>query len=305
LRKDAVGHKLFDKADDVAGGEIMKLVSFSAAGRSSYGAVMGDGIIDLRRRLGDRYPTLRAAIAGDVLGRFTSEVKDAAPDAALSQVTLLPPITDPDKIICAGRNYRAHAAEAGGPPPENPQVFLRLVNTLVPHGQPMVCPRISDKFDYEGELALVIGKPGRHIAKQDALSHIFGYACFNDGSIRDIQRDHSITAGKNFYATGGFGPWIVTADEIPDPTRLHLVTRLNGREVQHTGIDDLIFDIPTLISYCSDWTPLVAGDVISTGTPEGVGFARKPPLWMKPGDVVEVEIDGGVGVLRNPIVAEN
>ena len=123
-------------------------------------------------------------------------------------------------------------------------------------------------------------------------------------STTDIQFKHSIAAGKNFHATGGFGPWIVTADEIPDPTRLHLMTRLNGREVQHTGIDDLIFDIPTLISYCSDWTPLVAGDVISTGTPEGVGFARKPPLWMKPGDVVEVEIDGGVGVLRNPIIAE-
>ena len=216
---------------------------------------------------------------------------------------MLPPITDPDKIICAGRNYRAHAAEAGGAPPENPQVFLRLVNTLVAHGQPMVCPKISGDFDYEGELALIIGKPGRHIAKADALSHIFGYTLFNDGSIRDIQFKHSIAAGKNFHQTGGFGPWIVTADEIPDPTRLHLATRLNGHEVQHTGIDDLIFDIPTLISYCSDWTPMVAGDVISTGTPEGVGFARKPPLWMKPGDFVEVEI-GGIGVLRNPIVAE-
>ena len=282
----------------------MKLVSFAASGRNSYGAVVGDGVFDLGRRLGDRYPTLRAAIAGDALGAAAAEVKSGAPDIALSQVTLLPPITDPDKIICAGRNYRAHAAEAGGAPPENPSVFLRLVNTLVAHNQPMVCPKISGDFDYEGELALIIGKPGRHIAKADALGHIFGYTCFNDGSIRDIQFKHSIAAGKNFHATGGFGPWIVTADEIPDPTRLHLMTRLNGREVQHTGIDDLIFDIPTLISYCSDWTPLVAGDVISTGTPEGVGFARKPPLWMKPGDVVEVEIDGGVGVLRNPIIAE-
>lgn len=281
----------------------MKLVSFAASGRNSYGAVVGDGVFDLGRRLGDRYPTLRAAIAGDALGAAV-EVRSGAPDIALSQVTLLPPITDPDKIICAGRNYRAHAAEAGGAPPENPSVFLRLVNTLVAHNQPMVCPKISGDFDYEGELALIIGKPGRHIAKADALGHIFGYTCFNDGSIRDIQFKHSIAAGKNFHATGGFGPWIVTADEIPDPTRLHLMTRLNGREVQHTGIDDLIFDIPTLISYCSDWTPLVAGDVISTGTPEGVGFARKPPLWMKPGDVVEVEIDGGVGVLRNPIIAE-
>ena len=282
----------------------MKLASFSASGRESYGAVVEGGIVDLGRRLGERYPTLRAAIAGGALGRFAGEVKTAKPDFTLAQVTLLPPITDPDKIICAGRNYRAHAAEAGGAPPENPQVFLRLVNTLVAHDQPMVRPKISRDFDYEGELALIIGKPGRHIAKADALSHIFGYTLVHDGSIRDIQFKQSIAAGKNFHQTGGFGPWIVTADEIPDPTRLQLATRLNGQEVQHTGIDDLIFDIPTLISYCSDWTPLVAGDVISTGTPEGVGFARKPPLWMKPGDVVEVEI-GGIGVLRNPIIAES
>ena len=282
----------------------MKLASFHASGRDSYGAVVEGGIVDLGRRLGERCPTLRAAIAGEALGRLAPEIATAKPDFALAQVRLLPPIPEPDKIICAGRNYRAHAAEAGGAPPENPQVFLRLVNTLVAHDQPMICPKISGDFDYEGELALIIGRPGRHIAKADALSHVFGYTLFNDGSIRDIQFKHSIAAGKNFHATGGFGPWIVTADEIPDPTRLQLATRLNGHEVQHTGIDDLIFDIPTLISYCSDWTPLVAGDVISTGTPEGVGFARKPPLWMKPGDVVEVEV-GGIGVLRNPIVAES
>jgi 2-keto-4-pentenoate hydratase/2-oxohepta-3-ene-1,7-dioic acid hydratase in catechol pathway len=282
----------------------MKLVSFSAAGRSSYGAVVGDGIVDLGRRLGSRHPTLRSALAGDALAGVAPEIADASPDVALSQVELLPPIPDPDKIICAGRNYRAHAAEAGGPPPENPQVFLRLTNTLVGHGSAMVRPLISGDFDYEGELALIIGRPGRHIARADALGHVFGYACFNDGSIRDIQFKHSIAAGKNFHRTGGFGPWIVTADEIPDPTRLTLATRLNGQEVQHTGIDDLIFDIPTLISYCSDWTPLLPGDVIATGTPEGVGFARKPPLWMRPGDVVEVEISR-IGVLRNPIVAES
>ena len=281
----------------------MKLVSFSAAGRRSYGAIVDDGIVDLGRRLGDRYPSLREAIAGGVLAGAAAEVARARPDIALSQVNLLPPIPEPEKIICAGRNYRAHAAEAGGPPPENPQVFLRLVNTLVGHGGAMVRPRISGDFDYEGELALVIGKGGRHIAKEAALGHVFGYSCFNDGSIRDIQFKHSIAAGKNFHATGGFGPWIVTADEIPDPRRLHLATRLNGQEVQHTGIDDLIFDIPTLIAYCSAWTPLSPGDVIATGTPEGVGFARKPPLWMKPGDVVEVEISG-IGTLRNPIVAE-
>src|SRR6201997_2829013 len=149
----------------------MKLVSFAAAGRNSYGAVIGDGIVDLGRRLGDSYLTLRSAIAGEALWRWAGEVRDAAPDAALSQVTLLPPITDPEKIICAGRNYRAHAAEAGGAPPENPSVFLRLVNTLVAHRQTMVCPKFSSDFDYEAELALVIGKPGRHIARPQALSH--------------------------------------------------------------------------------------------------------------------------------------
>jgi 2-keto-4-pentenoate hydratase/2-oxohepta-3-ene-1,7-dioic acid hydratase in catechol pathway len=275
----------------------MKLLRFAAAGRHSYGVLVGDGIVDLGRRLGDGRPTLRAAIAGGALAGLGPQVADDAPDIALSQVNLLPPIPDPDKIICAGRNYRAHAAEAGGAPPENPQVFLRLVNTLVAHGGAMVRPKIS------GDL-LVIGKSGRHIPKEQALQHIFGYSCFNDGSIRDIQFKHSIAAGKNFHATGGFGPWIVTADEIPDPTRLHLATRLNGHEMQQTGIYDLIFDIPTLIAYCSQWTPLLAGDVIATGTPEGVGFARKPPLWMKPGDVVEVEISG-IGTLRNPIIAES
>jgi len=162
----------------------MKLISFAVSGRNSYGAIVGDGVVDLGRRLGDRFPTLHNAIAGGALGGAAAEVRSATPDTALSQVTLLPPITDPDKIICAGRNYRAHAAEAGGAPP-------------------MVCPRISGDFDYEGELALVIGKPGRHIAKADAISHIFGYTCFNDGSIRDIQFKHSIAAGKNFMRRAG------------------------------------------------------------------------------------------------------
>src|SRR5260370_5966005 len=184
----------------------MKLISFAVSGRSSYGEVVGDGVVDWGGRLGDRYPTLRAAIAGGALVGAAVEVKSAPPDIALVKVTLLQPLTDPDTIICAGRNYRAHAAEAGGPPPENPQVFLRLVNTLVAHNQPMVRPRISGDFDYEGELALIIGKPGRHIAKADAFSHIFGYACFNDGSIRDIQFKHSIAAGKNFHAARGSGP---------------------------------------------------------------------------------------------------
>lgn len=221
----------------------------------------------------------------------------------LASVALLPPIPDPHKVICIGLNYRAHAAEAGLKVPQHPSLFLRLANTLAAHNAPLVRPRLSSEFDYEGGLAIVIGRPGRHIPKADALAHVFGYACFNDGSLRDFQFRHSTTVGKNFPSTGGFGPWIATADTIPDPSKLTLTTRLNGAQVQHKGLDDMIFDVPSIISYVSSWTELGAGDVISTGTPEGVGLGRKPPLWLKPGDVVEVEISG-IGVLRNPIVAE-
>ncbi len=279
----------------------MKLVSYSAAGRASFGLVQGDGIIDAGRRLGDRYPTLRAAVA-QALAQLR-DLEGGAADIALADATLLPPITDPDKIICVGLNYRKHAAEAGLKVPEQPSLFLRLANTMVPHGGAMVCPRISTAFDFEGELALVIGKPGRHIAAADAMQHVLGYTCFNDGSVRDIQLKHSVTAGKNFVATGGIGPWIATSDEVPNVGDLTLTTRLNGQEVQHGRLDDLIFDVPTLIAYVSAFTPLVVGDVISTGTPEGVGFARKPPLFMKPGDAIEVEISR-IGVLKNEIVAE-
>jgi len=279
----------------------MKLVSFKTASGASYGVVEGDGVVDMGKRL--KHPTLRAAIAAGALGEIAAAAKGAKADMPLAQVTLLPPIPDPDKIVCAGRNYKGHALEAGVKLPEFPSLFTRLNNTLVPHGGNLVRSKLSGDFDYEGELALIIGTPGRHIAAKDALKHIAGYSCFNDASIRDIQFKHSLTAGKNFVATGGFGPWMVTADEIPDPTQLMLHTRLNGQEVQHTKTDDLIFDIPALIAYISAFTPLVAGDVIATGTPEGVGFARKPPLWMKGGDVVEVEISG-IGVLRNPVVDE-
>jgi 2-keto-4-pentenoate hydratase/2-oxohepta-3-ene-1,7-dioic acid hydratase in catechol pathway len=280
----------------------MKLVSFTSSGRASYGVVVGDGLIDIGRRLGARFPTLRAAIAGDALAEIAAEANGRA-DLQLSQVALLPPIPDAEKIVCAGRNYRGHVAEGAGKLPEHPSLFLRLNNSVVGHGAALLRSKLSSDFDYEGELALVIGKGGRHIAQQHALRHIAGYSCFNEGCFRDIQFKHSLTAGKNFASSGSFGPWLVTADEIPDPTQLMLHTRLNGTEVQHTKTDDLIFDIPFLISYISGFTPLVAGDVVVTGTPEGVGFARKPPLWMKAGDTVEVEISK-VGVLRNTVADE-
>lgn len=281
----------------------MKLVSYTIERKASYGALEGDGVADLGAVLGERHPTLREAIAASAFATGARRLLAGAPRIALDRVKLLPPIPNPDKIVCIGLNYRAHAAEAGLKVPEFPALFLRLTNTLVPHMGSLVLPKASAEFDFEGELAFVIGKGGRHIRKERALEHIFGYACFNDASVRDIQFKHSLTAGKNFLATGGFGPCLVTADEMPDPAALTLTTRLNGEQVQHGTVDDLIFDVPSIVEYVSGFTELVPGDVISTGTPHGVGLGRKPPLWMKAGDVIEVEISG-VGVLRNDVVAE-
>lgn len=217
---------------------------------------------------------------------------------------LLPPITNPDKILCVGVNYDDHRKETGRDKSEKPVIFTRFADTQVGHGSALVRPRSSERFDYEGELAVVIGRPGRHIPESAALAHIAGYACYNDGSVRDWQRHtHQFTPGKNFPGSGGFGPWLVTADEVPDPFALTLTTRLNGQEVQKATTDLMIFDLKQLIAYISGFTKLNPGDVIITGTPGGVGDKRNPPLYMKPGDVAEVEISG-IGLLRNPVIAE-
>ena len=226
----------------------------------------------------------------------------AKPDHKLDDIKFLPLIPRPNKILCAGVNYRAHAAEVGRELPKQPSMFIRFADTLVGHGGEMIRPTVSDNFDFEGELALVIGKGGRHIKPEQALDHVAGYTCFVDGSVRDYQK-FSVTSGKNFPGTGPLGPWLVTTDEIPDPSRLTLTTRLNGKEVQHATTDQLIYSIPQIIAFCSDFTALSPGDVIATGTPEGVGHGRKPPLWMKRGDVLEVEISG-IGILRTQIVDE-
>jgi 2-keto-4-pentenoate hydratase/2-oxohepta-3-ene-1,7-dioic acid hydratase in catechol pathway len=281
----------------------MKIASFkTSAGAESYGVVVPNGIVDIGRRLKDA-PTLRAALATNALSQIASLAKDAPPDYRTDQVTFLPPIPDPEKVLCIGLNYRAHAAESGAKIPENPSTFVRLTNTLVAHGGAMTRSKLSSDFDYEGELAAVIGKRGKHISEADALKYVAGYSCFNDASFRDYQFKHSLAVGKNFIATGGFGPWLVTTDEIPDPSQLTLKARLNGQEVQNSPTDDLIFSVSKIIAYLSAFTELAPGDVIATGTPHGVGFARKPPLWMKPGDVIEVEISK-IGVLSNTIEAE-
>jgi 2-keto-4-pentenoate hydratase/2-oxohepta-3-ene-1,7-dioic acid hydratase in catechol pathway len=279
----------------------MKLASFTRAGRPGYGIVVGDGIINATARIPGA-TTLRGVLAAGLLPRL-QELSGAKPDLALTDVSLEIPIPDPTKIICIGRNYKGHLAESGAKLPEKPSVFIRTLESFVPHGAPLIRPRASHDYDYEGELTLVIGTRGRHIASADALSHIAGYTCMNESCIRDYQFNHSLTVGKNFYHSGSIGPWITTADEIPDPTQLYLRTRLNGEEVQHTQTDDLIFDIPEIIRYLSVLLPLNPGDIIATGTPEGVGFVRKPPLWLKPGDDVEVDISG-IGVLRNHVVDE-
>ena len=279
----------------------MKLASFQIAGRSSYGAVVGDGIVDLGMRL--KHPTLRALIEAGAFAEAAQAVRGASADHPLAAVTLTVPMPDAPKIILVGRNYKGHVAEAGQKLPAHPSVFIRTHDSFAAPGAPLVRPQVSGHFDYEGELTLVIGKRGRHIPRTRALEHIAGYTILNDGSIRDFQFEHSLTVGKNFERSGSWGPWITTADEIPDPTQLDLATRLNGQQVQHTKTDDLIFDIPFLIEYLSTVTTLGPGDVIATGTPEGVGFARKPPLWMKAGDVCEIEISK-IGVLRNPVIAE-
>jgi 2-keto-4-pentenoate hydratase/2-oxohepta-3-ene-1,7-dioic acid hydratase in catechol pathway len=278
----------------------VKLLSYRAGGESYFGALSGDGVVTLNDRIGQ--PSLRAALAAGAMPAMRKAAADAQPDRKLADVTFLPVISQPQKILCAGVNYRAHAAEVGRALPKQPSMFIRFVDTLVGHDGDMTRPKVSDHFDFEGELALIIGKGGRHIAAERALEHVAGYTCFVDGSVRDYQA-FSVTSGKNFPGTGPLGPWLVTADEIPDPSRLTLTTRLNGTQVQHATTDQLIYSIPQIIAFCSDFTELHPGDVIATGTPEGVGHSRKPPLWMKPGDVLEVEISR-IGTLRARIVDE-
>ena len=278
----------------------MKLLSFAADGKEWFGAARDDGIVTLNDKMGQ--PDLRAALAAGTIETMRRVAKQTAPDRKVDEIKFLPAIPRPGKILCAGLNYRSHVAEMGRELPKQPSMFARFTDTLVGHGGEMIRPAVSDNFDFEGELALVIGTGGRHIKSERALDHVAGYTCFVDGSVRDYQK-FSVTSGKNFPSTGPLGPWIVTTDEIADPSHLTLTTRLNGQRVQHATTDLLIYSIPQIIAFCSDFTPLAAGDVIATGTPEGVGHGRKPPLWMKPGDTLEVEISG-IGVLRAHIAGE-
>jgi 2-keto-4-pentenoate hydratase/2-oxohepta-3-ene-1,7-dioic acid hydratase in catechol pathway len=281
----------------------MKFASFKINGTASWGLIDGTEAVDLGALSPDRFPDLKSVIAAGAL----AEVAAAAGNAArhpLTSITWLPVIPNPDKILCIGLNYETHRKETGRSEVENPTVFGRFANSQTGHLANIIRPRVSKDLDFEGELALIIGKPGRYISRASAWDHIAGYACYNEGSVRDFQRHtHQFTPGKNFPGTGAFGPWMVTPDEAGDLAPLRLQTRLNGQVVQDATISQMIFGIPQQIEYCSSFTRLEPGDVIVTGTPGGVGSRRTPPLWMKPGDVVEVEIDR-IGLLRNGVADE-
>jgi 2-keto-4-pentenoate hydratase/2-oxohepta-3-ene-1,7-dioic acid hydratase in catechol pathway len=276
----------------------MKYVSFVHNGRASYGHVEGGKVSDLGGLPGAP-ADLVAAIAGGALASLKSEA-----NIAFEAVTLLPVVTNPSKIFCVGHNYETHRQETGRAKVGHPSIFLRFADTLNAHGGQILRPRVSTSLDYEGELAIIIGKSGRYIPEDEAMSHVAGFACANDASVRDWQwHTTQFAPGKNFPTTAPLGPWMVTPDEIADLNAVSVTTRLNGVEVQHATLADLIFPLPVIIAYLSGFTQLNAGDVILTGTPGGVGAKREPPLWMKPGDVVEVDISG-VGLLKNTIADE-
>jgi 2-keto-4-pentenoate hydratase/2-oxohepta-3-ene-1,7-dioic acid hydratase in catechol pathway len=282
----------------------MKLASFTVEGRDTYGIVEGDQAVDLQSLKPTLGADLKQALAVGQLQSLSDSQVANLPRFALADVTLLPVIPNPGKVLCIGINYATHVRETGRDMPVFPMIFTRFADSQTAHLQPIVRPKVSHKLDFEGELAIVIGKTARHIRKADALEYVAGYACYNDGSVRDWQK-HTIqfVPGKNFPNTGGFGPWLVTRDEISDPQNLELTTRLNGEVMQHTATSDMIFDVGALIEYCSTFTELAPGDVIVSGTTGGVGAFREPPVWMQPGDVVEVEISQ-IGTLRNTIVDE-
>jgi 2-keto-4-pentenoate hydratase/2-oxohepta-3-ene-1,7-dioic acid hydratase in catechol pathway len=279
----------------------MKLISFMNQGVASYGAVHGDRVLDLKPLLGAKAPDLKALITQKMLGEAQAALQQHTPTLLLADLTLLPVIPNPNKVVCVGLNYADHVRETGRELTESPALFLRLSESMVAHGQDIVRPPESFRLDYEGEIAIVIGEGGRRISEADAWKHIVGYSCFNDGSVRDWQVSTTQwTAGKNFYRTGGFGPWMVTADEIQPDQKMTLVTRLNGVEMQRASTDMMIHSIPRQIAYISTFIPLEPGDVIVTGTPGGVGNKRNPQVFMKPGDVAEIEVDA-IGILRNTV----
>jgi 2-keto-4-pentenoate hydratase/2-oxohepta-3-ene-1,7-dioic acid hydratase in catechol pathway len=286
----------------------MRLVAFEQDGRAAFGARLDDRIIPFARISAEVPNDALALLARGReylidLGRRAAAASTAA--LPLSALKLLSPVPWPGKVICIGLNYAQHAREGGNPIPEYPGIFLRCGTSLVAPGRPLLRPRVSTYLDYEGELAAVIGRRAKYVVEDRALDYVAGYACFNDGSVRDYQRKTTQwTSGKNFDSTGAFGPELVTADELPPGAHgLSIRTRVNGEVRQDSNTSDMIFSVARLVSIMSEAMTLEPGDVIATGTPSGVGYARKPPAWLIPGDVCEVEIEK-IGVLRNPVADE-
>ncbi len=279
----------------------MAFVSFTAEGRATYGIARPDGVFDLGRHIGAAFPDLRSFLTAKSHGRITSLPEPLTTDYATGQFAYLPILPNPSKILCVGLNYEEHRVETGRKKAEHPTLFTRFADTLTGHNTPMLLPSNSIDFDYEGELAVIIGKHGHHLSADNALSIVAGYSVFNDGSIRDWQRHtNQFTPGKNFPATAAFGPTLVTQDEAGVLPGKSVQTHLNGQLVQSAHLGDMIFAVPEIIAYITAFTPLNPGDVIATGTPGGVGFTREPPLYMKVGDTVTVTIEG-IGTLTNTI----
>ena len=277
----------------------MKFASFEADGRRTFGVVRDDSLIEASEAFRARYADLRAVLAADALADLAAESGGQTFDA--SSVEYLPTIPNPDKVICVGVNYRPHLEEMGRDPPDHPVIFVRFAGSQTGHGQPIIRPRASSQYDFEGELGVVIGRAARDVSRDAALDYVAGYTCFMDGTARDWQKHSTqFTPGKNFHHSGAMGPYLVSRDEVPDVTSLALQTRVNGAVMQEARVSELIFDIPFLIEYLSTFTELLPGDVIATGTPGGVGAARTPAVWLDDGDEVAVDIVG-VGVLVNSV----
>ncbi|MEL0106054.1 MAG: fumarylacetoacetate hydrolase family protein [Rhodospirillaceae bacterium] len=283
----------------------MRFTSYEISGAAGYGLVTDENkLTTAKGDLAQQYPDLKSVIEGGALEEVGKSLSAQSPDTDMDSVTMLPVIPNPGKIFCIGLNYKDHRDEGGWDDTDHPSVFTRFPESQTGHNCRMLMPKESDKFDFEAELVAVIGKGGRRVSKEDALKHICGYSCYNEGSVRDYQRHNTQwIPGKNFCETGAFGPWMVTADEIPDPTVMTIETRLNGEVMQHSTTDLLIFPIPVLINYRTTFVPISPGDIIVTGTPGGVGARRDPQIWMKDGDKVEIEISG-IGILQNTVVKE-
>lgn len=281
----------------------MKFATFELAGHVRAGVVVDEYIVPFAALLGGREASVLDIIAEDLVGQLEAGLSNADERVSIASVQLLPPIPHPGKIICIGANYEDHRLESKREKVAHPTVFVRFPESLIGASAPILLPPESGQLDFEGEIAIAISKPGRRIKREDAYDYVFGYACFNDASIRDWQRHaHQWTPGKNFDGTGAFGPWLVTADAVGHPDTMTLMTRLNGEIVQQALGEQMIFNIPDIIAYVSSFTTLQPGDVIVTGTPGGVGFARTPQLFMKAGDRVEVEVTG-LGILSSLVVA--